>query len=114
MVVAVHTTTSRYGGMRLSRFFSVQASTFYGWATAKPPLPTLRAANSVCSLFALRALRRPFGGGVRGGGPEVDALLLPHAPPPSPTLPPQGGREQTEIGEGAHGDRRSAVVRSTH
>src|SRR5262245_21425579 len=104
MVVAVHTTTSRYGGMRLSRFFSVQASTFYGWATAKPPLPTLRAANSVCSLFALGALPSPLWGGVRGGGPEVDARLLPHAPPPPQPSPhkgggsrPRSGRERMEI-----------------
>src|SRR5215470_14647776 len=44
----------------------------------------------------------PLWGGVRGGGPEVDAPLLPHAPPPLPTPPPQGGREHTEFGEGAH------------
>ena len=39
----------------------------------------------------------PLWGGVRGGGPEIDARLLPHSATPLPNPPPQGGRERTEF-----------------
>src|SRR5215831_9293951 len=45
----------------------------------------------------LDVLPSPLWGGVGGGGREIGAPMLPHAPSPLPSPPPQGGREHTEF-----------------
>src|SRR5260221_14303800 len=52
---------------------------------------------SVATFYRLGVLPSPLWGGVGGGGPEVDARLLPHAPPPSPTLPHKGGGSRPSV-----------------
>src|SRR5262245_17913415 len=53
---------------------------------------------SVATLDRLGALPSPLWGGVRGGGPEVDARLLPHAPPPPQPSPSRSRIYPTSAG----------------
>src|SRR5262249_57885535 len=84
-----------HGGMRLSRFLSVQASTFYAWATAsRHCLPyVLRfdgsAADSVRSLSPLAG--RGSGWGVLREHSVCGESPPPPPPPPAPPSPHPGG-----------------------